>query len=127
MQDSANSYRELTATYTYLIAQLLAHKIGFVNLSCSGAPGHESSSSRPSGCELPSDYDPLAQFGPPTESAVSQTLLLVNSGYPPDEEARLVREEKIGLVGFGRAFVHKPDVVTRIENGDPLAGNDWPY
>jgi hypothetical protein len=97
-QDSATSYRVLTETYTYLIAQLLAHKIGFANLSRSGAPGHESSSSRPSGRELLSYCDPLAQFGPPTESAVSQTLLLVNSGYPPDEEARLVREEKIDLV-----------------------------
>ncbi|KAL2832770.1 hypothetical protein BJY01DRAFT_253745 [Aspergillus pseudoustus] len=55
---------------------------------------------------------------------------MVNSGYTPEEAARLIQEGKIDLVSFGKAFVHNPDVVSRLKKGVQLAGKDrggWVY
>ncbi|KAL2826133.1 hypothetical protein BDW59DRAFT_161259 [Aspergillus cavernicola] len=130
LQDSAISYDELSETYGYLVPQLVARELGFINLCRRGCllgdPDDEVSppNSRPQGCELPPGYDPLQQFGPMIKYPGSKTKLMVNHGYTPEEANRLVQEGKIDLVTFGRPFISNPDLVTRIKNGVPLAIND---
>ncbi|KAL3454994.1 hypothetical protein BJX64DRAFT_94578 [Aspergillus heterothallicus] len=131
LQGSAVRYDELVETYSYLIPDIVARKIGFINLSRRGAPGYgHEGCSRPEGCELPADYDPLTLFGPMVKYPGSLTRLMVNTGYTPEEARALLQEGKIDLVSFGRAFVYNPDVVSRIKRGVPLAENDrggWVY
>ncbi|KAL4863516.1 hypothetical protein BDV12DRAFT_189608 [Aspergillus spectabilis] len=129
--DSAVSYTELSETYTYLISELVARGIAFINISRRGAPGHETPDCpRPSGCELPDGYDPLTQFGGMIKYPGSKTMVMVNHDYTAKEAEKLLQEEKIDLVTFGRPFIYNPDLISRLKENVPLADNDrggWVY
>jgi 2,4-dienoyl-CoA reductase-like NADH-dependent reductase (Old Yellow Enzyme family) len=63
---------------------------------------------RPPGTELPDGYDPVKEFGPMIKFPGSKTLLMVNHEYSVEEAEALVKEGKIDLVCFGRAFMYNP-------------------
>jgi 2,4-dienoyl-CoA reductase-like NADH-dependent reductase (Old Yellow Enzyme family) len=113
--DMAISYSELSQTYKYLIPQLVARGLGFVNLSRRGTEvksangtDFEITSTRPAGTELPADYDPLNEFGPLVKFQGSRTALMVNHEYTVEEAEVLLKGDKIDLIGFGRPFIHNP-------------------
>ncbi|KAF1986042.1 FMN-linked oxidoreductase [Aulographum hederae CBS 113979] len=129
--DMSIPYAEISSTYNYLIPQLVSRGLGFINLSRRGAdvpPANgadfQMAESRPAGTELPVGYDPLVEFGPLVKFEGSKTALVVNHEVTVQEGERLIREGKVDLVGFGRPFIHNPDLVSRVKRGIPLALND---
>jgi 2,4-dienoyl-CoA reductase-like NADH-dependent reductase (Old Yellow Enzyme family) len=113
--DMAISYSELSQTYNYLIPQLVARSLGFINLSRRGAEvkpvngaEFELISTRPADAELPVGYDPLKEFGSLVKFQGSKTALMVNHEYTVEEAEILFKEDKIDLIGFGRPFIHNP-------------------
>lgn len=76
----------------------------------------------------------------------SKTLLMVNHEYSVEEAERVVREGVVDFVAFGRPFIYNrvcflihvlffsegevdhvnvvQDLISRVKNGIPLAGND---
>ena len=126
-------YKELSATYTHLIRELVARQIGFVNLSRRGTdvkPANgtdlQIAESRPAGTEFPKNYDPLEEFEPLIKSPGSQTALMVNHEYGVEEAEGLLREDKIDLVGTGRPFIHNPESKSQCATikAKPIAGFD---
>lgn len=105
MNDTASPYVEISPTYTYLIAELVKRKVGYINLSRRGCGGGVI---RPSGTELPLGYEPLQEFGPMIKFDGSKTRLMVNEGYTVEDTERLMEDGKIDLVGFGRPFIFNP-------------------
>ncbi|KAJ4341755.1 hypothetical protein N0V95_007109 [Ascochyta clinopodiicola] len=117
LSDTASPYAETSATYTYLIRQLVARGIGYISLSRRGCELEQNTkdsylggyaSLRPVGVELPPGYEPLREFGPMIKFAGSKTSLMVNHEYTVEEAERLIREGKIDLVAFGRPFICNP-------------------
>jgi 2,4-dienoyl-CoA reductase-like NADH-dependent reductase (Old Yellow Enzyme family) len=88
--------------------------LAFINLSRRGCEvGRETdeyfrSQPRPKGKELPPGYEPLAQFGSLIKYPGSRTMLMVNHEYTVEEAEKLIKEEKIDLVTFGRPFIYNP-------------------
>ncbi|PVI04537.1 FMN-linked oxidoreductase [Periconia macrospinosa] len=126
--DTVSPYTETSETYSYLIKQVVARGLGYICLSRRGCiPDSQPGGIpvvRPPGTELPENYDILDDFGHLIKFPGSKTSLMVNSLYTADEAERLVRDDKIDLVAFGRPFIYNPDVVTRIKRGSPLATNE---
>ena len=101
--DTAISLQELSQTYNYLIPQLVARGIGFINLTRRGTAvksinGAEFGTDRPSGTELPVGYEPLDEFGPLIKFHGSRTALMINHEYSVEEAEALFQE-------IGRAHV----------------------
>ncbi|KAF2655995.1 FMN-linked oxidoreductase [Lophiostoma macrostomum CBS 122681] len=118
--DTASPYHEISQTYSYLISQLVARELGFITLSRRGYDTEP----RPTGTELPPDYEPLQEFGDMIKFPGSKTSLIVNYEYSVEEAERLIRSDKIDLVQIGRPFISNPDLISRIRKGIPLAEND---
>lgn len=117
ISDTASPYAEISETYTYLTRQLVAREIGYICLCRRGCAlervSHDDflsklSTVRPPGTELPDGYNLVKEFGPMIKFPGSKTLLMVNHEYSVGEAEELVREEKIDLVCFGRAFMYNP-------------------
>jgi 2,4-dienoyl-CoA reductase-like NADH-dependent reductase (Old Yellow Enzyme family) len=116
MADTASPYAEVSEAYTYLIRQLVARELGFINLSRRGCNLGRSqdnffdahATARPAGTELPPGYEPLHEFGPMIKFPGSKTSLMVNHEYTVEEAERLLQEGKIDLVTFGRPFIYNP-------------------
>ncbi|WZH45741.1 uncharacterized protein QYS62_006809 [Fusarium acuminatum] len=128
--DSIVDFDEMKDTYTYLVKELVSHKVGIVNLSRRGIDSNAGTgdffgrSDRPSGYPLPSGYDPVLDFGRLVKFPGSPSMLMANHDYTVEEADRLVKEGKLDMITFGRPFIYNPDVVTRIQHGIPLATND---
>ncbi|GKZ21727.1 hypothetical protein AbraIFM66951_003797 [Aspergillus brasiliensis] len=128
--DSMVSFRELSETYDYLICQLVSRDLGYINISRRGCDLGRSQdeswtpSPRPKGYELPEGYDPVKHFGPLIKFPGSKTMLMANHEYTVEEANQLVKDGQLDIVTFGRPFIHNPDVISRIRNGIPFAGND---
>jgi 2,4-dienoyl-CoA reductase-like NADH-dependent reductase (Old Yellow Enzyme family) len=113
--DSIVSYEELSETYDYLIKQLVARQLAYINLSRRGCTiKHQINDdyfklkSRPAGKELPLNYEPLHQFGHLIKYPGSKTMLMVNHEYTVSEADELVSKGLIDLVTFGRPFIYNP-------------------
>ncbi|KAK0625611.1 N-ethylmaleimide reductase [Lasiodiplodia hormozganensis] len=130
--DTTVSYEELSETYDYLIKEIVARKLAFVNLSRRGCDVSRAQDDffkpepRPAGKELPPGYEPLQQFGHLVKFPGSATMLMVNHEYTVEEADALVKEGRIDLVGFSRPFICNPvkDLITRIKKGIDFAVND---
>lgn len=146
--DTTVSYEELSETYEYLIKEIVARKLAFINLSRRGCDVSRAEDDffkpqpRPAGKELPLGYDPLPQFGRLVKHPGSATMLMVNHEYTVEEADALVKEGKIDLVGFSRPFICNPvssrrsflcidcvaemvkDLITRVKLGIDFAVND---
>lgn len=112
--DTTVSYEELSATYDYLIKEIVTRKLAFVNLSRRGCDVSRAQDDffkpepRPAGKELPPGYEPLQQFGHLVKYPGSATMLMVNHEYTVEEADALVKEGRIDLVGFSRPFICNP-------------------
>ncbi|KAI0131939.1 hypothetical protein BJ170DRAFT_679837 [Xylariales sp. AK1849] len=129
LNDSVVSFEEMRETYTHLVKQLVARKVGYISLTRRGVKleSHEGDLFglfRPKGYDLPLGYEPIQDFGPMIKYEGSPTLLMVGHEYSVSEAETLVRERKIDLVAFGRPYIYNPDVITRIREGIPFATND---
>jgi 2,4-dienoyl-CoA reductase-like NADH-dependent reductase (Old Yellow Enzyme family) len=106
----------MTEVYSYLIGQLVARGIGYINLSRRGVDLGRSENTgapdaavvRPVGMALKPGYEPLAEFGPMVKFPGSKTALMVNEGYTVGEAEGLVRSGEIDVVAFGRDFICNP-------------------
>lgn len=115
VNDSANTFDEMKDTYTYLLKELVARKVGIITVSRRGhsllGKGVNTSIpplTRPDDCPLPPNYDPVLDFGPLVAYPGSPTKLMANEDYDIEEGELLVQEGKADLVGFGRSFVANP-------------------
>ena len=116
LEDTASPYEEISKTFKFLVRELVARNIGFINLSRRGCdikrPQGDSfwtyPSNRPAGSELPPGYDSLDEFGPMIKFPGSKTSLMVNHEYTVSEAERLIDEGKIDLVALGRPFIYNP-------------------
>jgi 2,4-dienoyl-CoA reductase-like NADH-dependent reductase (Old Yellow Enzyme family) len=148
VSDIAAPYHEISETYSYLIQQLVARELGFIELMRRGCnlgndnDGFSDSTPRPVGTELPLGYEPLDEFGPLIKYPGSKTMLMVNYGYTVEEAESLVKQGRIDLVSFGRPFIYNPvclqqllkacltdlgpfkDLISRVKNGIAFATND---
>ena len=112
--DSTTTYREASETYTYYIQELMKRDLCYINLSRRGCDvGRDQdeyfkSSPRPLGKELPYKYEPIQEFGHLIKFSGSKTLLMVNHEYTVEEADRMMREDKIDIVSFGRPFIYNP-------------------
>jgi 2,4-dienoyl-CoA reductase-like NADH-dependent reductase (Old Yellow Enzyme family) len=114
MGDSAIPYEEASETFTHLIKQIIARRLGFINLSRRGCDlSHQLDDTfkgytRPAGMELPAGYEPLHEFGPMIKFPGSKTMLMVNHEYTVEEAERLIQQDKIDIIAFGRHFIYNP-------------------
>jgi 2,4-dienoyl-CoA reductase-like NADH-dependent reductase (Old Yellow Enzyme family) len=112
--DSTVSYNEQLETYEYYIGELMKRKLMFINLSRRGChlgrdqDEYFKSAPRPSGLEIPANYEPLHHFGKMIKFEGSPTLLMVNHEYTVSEANDLIRAGKIDLICFGRPFIYNP-------------------
>jgi 2,4-dienoyl-CoA reductase-like NADH-dependent reductase (Old Yellow Enzyme family) len=108
------TFDEMQETYTYLIKELVARKVGIINICRRGANiGVEPvfsfiPSSRPEGYLLPPSYDPVLDFGGLIKRPGSASMLMVNQDYDIEEASQLVKDGKIDLVMIGRLFIYNP-------------------
>ncbi|KAH8901377.1 FMN-linked oxidoreductase [Thozetella sp. PMI_491] len=121
LHDSVIPYEESKETYTHLIGELVARKVGIIALSRRGAT---SEYPRPEGYPLPQGYDPILDFGKLVKCPGSSSMLMVTQQYAVEEAERMLKDGTIDMVAFGRPFIYNPDVITRIQAGVPFAGND---
>ncbi|CAG9993184.1 unnamed protein product [Clonostachys byssicola] len=130
LHDTVMTFADLKETYDYLIKELVARKVGIINISRRGTDLTVGDGSftknfpRPEGYPLPLGYDPVLDFGPLVKYPGSPSLLMANHEYTVEEADRLVKEGKLDLVTFARPFIWNPDLITRIKYGIPLAQND---
>lgn len=123
-------FEEMKETYTYLVKKLVSRKVGIINISRRGADLHGKSRdfyslfSRPEGYPVPKGYDPVLDFGPLVKYPGSPSMLMANHDYTVEEANRLVEEEKLDLITFGRPFIYNPDIISRIRHGVPFSEND---
>ncbi|RAH76998.1 FMN-linked oxidoreductase [Aspergillus japonicus CBS 114.51] len=128
--DSATTFEEMKETYTFLIKELVARRVGIINIGRRGADPNAGTGDffgrdgRPEEFPLPIGYDPVLDFGPLVKYPGSPSLLMANHDYTPEEADRLVKERKLDLITFARPFIYNPDVISRIKNGIPFAHND---
>ncbi|KAH6652253.1 hypothetical protein BKA67DRAFT_637862 [Truncatella angustata] len=128
--DSIVDYDEMKDVYTYLINELVARRVGIINLSRRGMDPNMGTGDfygrygRPSEYPLPKGYDPVLDFGRLVKYPKSPSLLMANHDYTPEEANKMVKDGTLDLVAFGRPFIYQPDVVSRIKNNIPLALND---
>ncbi|EQB51690.1 NADH:flavin oxidoreductase/NADH oxidase [Colletotrichum gloeosporioides Cg-14] len=130
INDSFVTFEEMKETYNHLIKELVNHRVGIINISRRGTDvtigtgDFFVASKRPKGYPLPERYDPVLDFGKLVKFAGSPSMLMANHDYTVEEADRLVREQKLDMVTFGRPFIYNPDVINRIMHGVPFAGND---
>jgi 2,4-dienoyl-CoA reductase-like NADH-dependent reductase (Old Yellow Enzyme family) len=108
---SAILHEEMTEVYTYLIGQLVARGVGYIDLSRRGVDlgrGDETGAARPADKALRPGYEPLTEFGPMVKVPGSKTALMVNEEYTVSEAEGLVENGDIDLVSFGRDFICNP-------------------
>lgn len=128
--DSVVDFEEMKETYTYLIKKLVSRKVGIINISRRGADlpwntgDFYSLFLRPDGYPVPKGYDPVLDFGPLVKFPGSPSMLMANHDYTVEEANRLIKEDKLDLITFGRPFIYNPDVISRIRHGIPFAQND---
>ncbi|OJK01637.1 hypothetical protein ASPACDRAFT_1855006 [Aspergillus aculeatus ATCC 16872] len=128
--DSATTFEEMKETYTFLIKELVACRVGIINIGRRGADPNAGTGDffghvgRPEEFPLPLGYDPVLDFGPLVKYPGSPSLLMANHEYTPEEADRLVKEGKLDLINFARPFIYNPDVISRIKNGVTFAQND---
>ncbi|KAI1243823.1 hypothetical protein MGN70_013689 [Eutypa lata] len=127
--DSVVDYAEMKETYTYLIKELVLRRVGIISICRRGSSTSAETNNffglhRPDGYPLPAGYDPVLDFGPLVKYTGSPTMLMANSDYTVEEADRLIKEDKIDMTAFGRAFICNPDVISRIQHGIPFAQND---
>jgi hypothetical protein len=149
MGDSMISHQEMTEVYTYLIEQVVARGVGYVNVSRRGVDLGRGGERyvplpvRPAEKSLEPGYEPLYEFGPLVKRSGSRTALMVNDEYTVGEAEQLIEGGKIDLVSFGRLFICNPvslcrptgwllcsdniltqDLVHRVKKKIPFARND---
>lgn len=105
-------YDEMKEVYTHLIKELVARKVGIINIGRRGAEtkndaGDYLDTQLPPG-HLPPGYDPVLDFGRLVKFPGSPSLLMANHGYTVEEAAELVRQQKLDLVSFARPFIYNP-------------------
>lgn len=64
--------------------------------------------------------DVLEVFGPLIKKEGSKTKLFLNGNLSAQEAEKLIEENKIDLVVFGRSFINNPDLPKRLFNKHPL-------
>lgn len=112
--DSMVPFDEMNETYDYLIRQLMSRELGYINLSRRGIDlGRNQddfwkSDPRPKGYELPAGYDPVTAFTPLIKNSDSQTMLMANHEYTPEEAEEMVRNDQLDILCLGRPFIHNP-------------------
>lgn len=109
------SHSEMTEVYTYLVGQLVARGIGYINLSRRGVDlGRNKDKGVPDAVVRSADkalqpgYEPLSEFGPMVKFPGSKTALMVNEEYTVSEAENLVEDGGIDMVSFGRDFICNP-------------------
>lgn len=111
--DSVVDYAEMKETYTYLIKELVLRRVGIISICRRGSSTSAETNNffglhRPDGYPLPAGYDPVLDFGPLVKYTGSPTMLMANSDYTVEEADRLIKEDKIDMTAFGRAFICNP-------------------
>ncbi|KAL4964204.1 uncharacterized protein BDV14DRAFT_209516 [Aspergillus stella-maris] len=130
LNDSAVSFEEMKETYTFLINELVARKVGIINIGRRGANHNGGTGdffgtlARPDDLPLPPGYDPVLDFGGLVKFPGGPSLLMANHDYTVAEAERLVDEGKLDLITFARPFIYNPDVISRVKHGIPFAEND---
>ncbi|KAJ4249769.1 hypothetical protein NW762_012111 [Fusarium torreyae] len=130
LNDSAVQFDEMKETYTYLINELVTRKVGIINLGRRGVVTNAGTGEffgllqRPVDYPLPRGYDPVLDFGRLVKFPGSPSLLMTNHDYTVEEANALVRDGKLDMITFARAFIYNPDVIPRIAQGVPFAKND---
>jgi 2,4-dienoyl-CoA reductase-like NADH-dependent reductase (Old Yellow Enzyme family) len=112
---SAISHSEMTEVYTYLIGELVARGVGYINISRRGVDlGRNKDKGVPDDVVRSADkvlrpgYEPLSEFGPMVKFQGSETALMVNEEYTVSEAEKLVEDGGIDMVSFGRDFICNP-------------------
>lgn len=68
--------------------------------------------------QIPHIYDGLKKLLP-------KVLLVGNSGFSPEESSKMIKENIIDLVAFGKFYIANPDLSNRIKNNFELSQPDW--
>lgn len=111
--DSIVDFDEMKQVYTYLIMELVARKVGIINIGRRGAETKNESEDffgemqLPKG-PLPPGYDPVLDFGKLVKFPGSPSLLMANHDYTVEEAADLVKQQKLDLITFARPFIYNP-------------------
>lgn len=114
MGNSMVAHQEMTEVYSYLIDQIVARGLAYVNLSRRGVDLGRGGEryvplpARPGDKILRPGYEPLIEFGPLVKRPGSKTALMVNEEYTVGEAEKLVEGGQIDLVAFGRPFICNP-------------------
>ncbi|KAL0929779.1 nadh:flavin oxidoreductase nadh oxidase [Colletotrichum truncatum] len=128
--DSMVQFSEMKEVYTYLIRELVARKVGIINLGRRGIDPNAGTGDffgrvkRPAGYPIPDGYDPVLDFGKLVKFPGSPTMLMANHDYTVEEADSLIKAGKLDLITFGRPFIYNPDVITRIKHSIPFNTND---
>ena len=114
MGDTMITHAEMTEVYTYLIEEIVARGVGYVNVSRRGVDLGRNGERyvplpiRPAERLLKPGYDPLLEFGPLVKLPGSQTALMANEEYTVGEAEKLVESGQLDLASFGRPFICNP-------------------
>lgn len=114
MGNSMVAHQEMTEVYSYLIDQIVARGLAYVNLSRRGVDLGRGGEryvplpARPGDKVLRTGYEPLIEFGPLVKRPGSKTALMVNEEYTMGEAEKLIESGKIDLIAFGRPFICNP-------------------
>jgi 2,4-dienoyl-CoA reductase-like NADH-dependent reductase (Old Yellow Enzyme family) len=114
MGGSMISHQEMTEVYTYLIENVVARGVGYVNISRRGVDLGRGGERyvplpvRPADRMLEPGYEPMDEFGPLVKFPGSRTALMVNEEYTVGEAEKLVESGQIDMVSVGRPFICNP-------------------
>lgn len=115
MGDTMITHEEMTDVYSYLLDQIVARGVGYVNLSRRGVDLDHMGGDRyvplperPADKALRPGYEPLLEFGPMVKRAGSKTALMVNEEYTVGEAEGLVQSGQLDMIAFGRPFIYNP-------------------
>lgn len=114
MGDTMITHQEMTEVYTYLIEQVVARELGYVNLSRRGVDLGRNGEryvplpARPTDRVLKPGYEPMVEFGPLTKCTGSKTALMANEEYTVGEAEKLVECGQLDMISFGRPFICNP-------------------
>lgn len=113
LNDSIVDYDETKEVYTYLIKELVARRVGIIDLCRRGIDPNMGTGDfferhgRSSEYPLPKGYDPVLDFGRLVKYPNSPSLLMANHDYTPEEADKMVKNGTLDLVAFGRPFMYQ--------------------